>query len=598
MLDSLDITIKNDINKKVLENKELYHSMIISLPIYKEDITSPFINKHLNNDFLDKIKFLFSQIPVLLENKNLLFIYGSPLQLMKCYELLPSDYMFRYWIALDMIDSLETDVENHLKHNHLGILMLIKEGEHLPLDTKNTRAKYLACSACKKNIKDWGGKKHLMNVNGACLSDVWRDLFELTTASKSNQSSNLEELDLFHGYSDNFSSIELNFINYKKLSFDFDDTVIPLPVLQRLLNLIMEDKRNVLLFNCKKTFIKPINKNFTSTKAETIMVNISNIKNKILLGDCITQMENLSKEYPEGVFDLVFADPPYNLSKDYKEYDDGLSDKKYIEWCNNWLKLCVKLTKPTGNILILNLPKWGLEHAKLLNEIAYFQNWIVWDALSTPKGKIMPAHYSLLYYTKSAAGFTYNPQDNIDSPEYCLRGSCINRRKKLREDNKISVSDIWWDIHRIKHKKVRDDHPCQLPEKLMNRIINVFSNKGDLVFDPFGGAGTTAISALNNNRFYATIELDEFYFKLIQEKIGEIKLNGAFVRTSHNRKNESIYTKKDLELKVQTMTQEIGRKPSFEEYIKTYDIQIDELQKLYDDPKTVLKAGRIALLNS
>lgn len=495
MLDSLDINVENDIINKVLENGKLYQSMIISLPIYEEDIILPFINKNLDNDFSDKIKFLFSQIPVLLENKNLLFIYGSPLQLMKCYELLPLDYILRHWIALDTVDNLELNSGNHLKHNHLGILMLIKKGDRLPLDTKNTRVKYTNCSACNKNTKDWGGKKYLMNPDGACMSDVWKDL-----------------------------------------SIIFDDTNIPSSVLKRLLNLIMEDKSNVLLFNCKKTYIKPVNKNCNHSKAETIIINSSNISNKILSGDCIAQMEGLLKEYPNGIFDLVFADPPYNLSKEYKEYDDGLSDKKYIEWCNKWLKLCTQLTKPTGSILILNLPKWGVEHAKLLNEIAYFQNWIVWDALSTPKGKIMPAHYALLYYTKSPKSFTYNNcPEAIDSPEYCLRNSCIKSRKKIGQNNKILISDIWWDIHRIKHKKNRDDHPCQLPEKLMDRIIQIFSNKGDIIFDPFGGTGTTAISALNNGRFYTIVELDEYYRTAIYQKISKLSNSSSIIAKNSNR---------------------------------------------------------------
>ena len=157
----------------------------------------------------------------------------------------------------------------------------------------------------------------------------------------------------------------------------------------------------------------------------------------------------------------------------------------------------------------------------------YLRNWIVWDALSTPAGKLLPSHYSLLCFTKPGGSnkINYQQEKEIDLREYCLRGSCVKSRKRNGEDLKENLSDIWKDIHRIKHKKDRDHHPCQLPTKLMERIIRMYSNKGDVVFDPFGGAGTTAIASKLLDRNFVITELDTQYVEISKRNLEKIVQN-------------------------------------------------------------------------
>lgn len=576
------VKIFNSKNLKLLYRDNYFHSLIIDLPVYLEDTVKSFNNIYFNNDFSQKIKEIFDSSLRLICDKGLLFIYGSPLQLMKCYECIPSEFKFRYWIAIDSLDTIEKKADNNLKHNHLGILMFSKGEQFFELDTKNTRIDYVACSACNRNIKDWGGKKHLMNIKGTGVSDIWKDFYVVQKTVMDPDNNN----------------ISLNIINYQYPNNYFDRNRMPDKALKRLLAILKEEEKNILYLNIDKKYITPLNLMSMPQSVEKIFVDSSLYRNKLIHGDCITKMEEIAREYPAGIFDLVFADPPYNLDKSYNKYNDELSEQQYIEWCNKWLELCVKLTKPTGNILILNIPKWALEHAKLLNYLAYFNNWIVWDALSLPKGKIMPAHYALLAYSKAPNGFTYNKPEDIDSLEYCLRANCIKARKKANIDNKVQISDIWWDIHRIKHKKDRDDHPCQLPDKLMDRIILTYSNEGDLVFDPFCGAGTTAISALKHNRKYTTIELDEYYLNITATKLKQIQKNGKLDRAGKNKKAVSVYTKKELETKVQAYSRILGRKPTLDEFVGEFLIDIEQLKMLYPEPHRVLKAGRIALLNN
>ncbi len=237
--------------------------------------------------------------------------------------------------------------------------------------------------------------------------------------------------------------------------------------------------------------------------------------NKIHKQNCIDFMKSL----PENAVDLAFADPPYNLSKDYSEYDDDISKKEYINWCNDWLYWMYRILKPTGSLYVLNMPQWAVHHAVFLDKYMYRQNWITWDALSKPAGKIMPSNYTILYYTKKNQGYTFNKQYTVKDKDSCFRKSCVNTRNKSFNEYKKEVTDIWSDVHRIKHRKQRDAHPCQLPEELLKRIILTSTNENDIVFDPFMGAGTTAIVASQLNRRFTGTEIDEKYIDIINCKI-------------------------------------------------------------------------------
>ncbi|MFX1517369.1 MAG: DNA-methyltransferase [Promethearchaeota archaeon] len=245
------------------------------------------------------------------------------------------------------------------------------------------------------------------------------------------------------------------------------------------------------------------------------------IRNKILCGDCIEKM----RDFPSEIIDLAFADPPYNLKKDYGVYVDSNSPYVYLEWTEKWLSEIIRLLKPDGSFYLLNLPKWAIHHAVFLDRFLYRQNTIAWDALSTPRGKIMPAHYSLLYYTKSRLEYTYNQLTSKHNWTHCAREKCIEERKtsSLSEE---SLSDIWTNIYRVKHRGKRHvQHPTQLPLTFMERIILTSSNEGDLIFDPFLGVGTTAIVAKLLGRDYSGIEINPDY---VQESLKNLKNVASF----------------------------------------------------------------------
>jgi site-specific DNA-methyltransferase (adenine-specific) len=238
--------------------------------------------------------------------------------------------------------------------------------------------------------------------------------------------------------------------------------------------------------------------------------------NELYEGNCIEIMDKLYDKFGPCV-DLGFADPPYNLDKAYEGYEDALKDREYLKWCNLWLERYVRLLKPTATLFVLNLPKWTTHHAVFLNQHLYFQNWIVWDALSDPRGNVMPAHYGLLYYTKHPTQYTLNSQSTVEPASRCLRPKCITSRDSA--SGRENLTDIWHDIHRIKHKKDRDAHPCQLPEKLLERVIKLASNPGDIVLDAFLGTGTSAVVAKKLGRAFIGIEQDKNYLEITKQRL-------------------------------------------------------------------------------
>ena len=522
----------------------------------------------------------------IIKDDGLLFVHGLPQVLPTLLEPLMSKLTFKYWIA---IESTLVKEESGLPTTHAAVVLFAKHKKYFRI--AKVRFPHNHCAYCNRTLKDWGGKAHLMHPDGVAISDVWRH---------------------FHKTD-----------NYKKLS---------LPVLQALFSLVNLDEqligivgpmevvsfdepyyytngaeiaRSTRLHIAEELFDKVYNqyslsitqmgrhgKNLPSDN-KVNMLN-ENFQDKVYCGDIV----KILKKYPSNSIDLAFADPPYNLDKMYNSYDDKKKESLYLEWCNSWLKEYIRVLKPTGSLYLLNLPKWAIYHANFLNQYLFFQNWIVWDAVSEPRGKLVPSHYALLFYTKQPTNFTFNYQKltDIDAPVFCLRQSCIRERKKQGINTKVPVTDIWWDIHRIKHKKERDLHPCQLPEKLMERIILLSTNEGDIVLDGLCGTGTTPIVAAKLRRRYVAIDTDEKYVEITKKKLQEIKTKG-YIERKPSQKSRKPITKKQLQLELRGLAKTLGRLPTEEDIrlMSTYNLEI--FKENFPSLGKALKAAKLEIIN-
>lgn len=270
--------------------------------------------------------------------------------------------------------------------------------------------------------------------------------------------------------------------------------------------------------------------------------------NIIHQGDCL----ELFRDIPDDSIDVTFADPPFNLNKKYNSVKDRMALKEYIDWCEKWIAEMVRVTKPTGSIFVHNIPKWLTYYADILNGLADFKHWISWDAPTAPMGKsLQPSHYGILYYAKDYKKNKFYEiryqHKRCRKCNYLLKD--YGGKKDLLHPFGPLVSDVWTDIHRIKHNKYRDKHPCQLPMHLLERIILMSTDENDVVLDSFLGTGTTAIAAKRLGRNYIGFELDEQYLRISTQKLEEENFQSKIGESWVSIFLDEIVTMRDIDWK-------------------------------------------------
>jgi site-specific DNA-methyltransferase (adenine-specific) len=227
-------------------------------------------------------------------------------------------------------------------------------------------------------------------------------------------------------------------------------------------------------------------------------------------GDCLDFLATV----PDGSVHLVFADPPFNLGKDYGQgISDARHDEDYLAWCESWIKECARTLAPGGAFFLYNLPKWNIELGHFLNALGLtFRHWITVDikfSLPIP-GRLYPAHYSLLYYTNGKPRTFTRPRIPVPVCRHC--GGDIKdyggHRDKLNPAG-LNLSDVWSDIPPVRHRGTKTRGANELSEKLLTRVLEIASEPGDVVLDPFGGSGTTYAVAERMHRRWLGCELGD-----------------------------------------------------------------------------------------
>lgn len=230
---------------------------------------------------------------------------------------------------------------------------------------------------------------------------------------------------------------------------------------------------------------------------------------EILEGDAI---EHLRKMAPRSV-DVIIADPPYNLGKDYGNNNDRKSFDEYLKFSRNWIKESHRILKDTGTIYVFMGVRF-ISYIYLLLEKEYhfvFNSWITWhytQGLGKTKG-FSPRHDDILMFTKSES-FNFF-LDNIRIPQKYYR--TVNNMRGA------NPGDVWTFSHVHYCNANRQEHPTQKPEGLIERMVSASTKEGDLVIDPFSGSGTTLRVCQQLNRNCIGIELNPQYVQLTKERL-------------------------------------------------------------------------------
>lgn len=244
---------------------------------------------------------------------------------------------------------------------------------------------------------------------------------------------------------------------------------------------------------------------------------------KLICGDAIETLSSMSG----AQFHLLFADPPYNLTKKFgQEKFNSRSSDDYETWLDSWLKLCVPLLKPTASIYICGDWRSSAAIQRVGSKYFKLQNRITWER---EKGRGAKQNWKngsedIWFFTMSDE-FTFN----LDAVKQRRRVVAPYRENGKPKDWDESAngnfrdthpSNIWTDITvPFWSMPENTDHPTQKPEKLLAKILLASTNPGDLILDPFAGSGTTAVVAKKLGRNFVAIEADEDYCLLAAKRL-------------------------------------------------------------------------------
>jgi len=230
--------------------------------------------------------------------------------------------------------------------------------------------------------------------------------------------------------------------------------------------------------------------------------------------------------------DLIFADPPYNIKK--AEWDTFESQKKYIEWCQKWIKECHRVLKPTGSLYVCGFSEILADIKWAASSLFKGCKWLIWyyrnkANLGNDWGR---SHESILHLRKSKE-YIFNV-DEVRVP-YNAHTLKYPNRTQAQSSQYANGKDYVWspNPNGAKPKDVIEiptisngawekyAHPTQKPVELLRKIILASSNTDSLVVDPFGGSGTTYAVAEALNRRWIGNELSKEYCKTIKERLSD-----------------------------------------------------------------------------
>jgi DNA modification methylase len=231
----------------------------------------------------------------------------------------------------------------------------------------------------------------------------------------------------------------------------------------------------------------------------------------LFAADCLDVLPSIK----DGVIDTVFADPPFNLGKLYgRNCNDQKPDEAYLHWCKSWVAECVRVIKPGGAFFLYNLPKWNVLLGGYLTELGMdFRHWIAVEisaCLPIP-GRLHPSHYSLLYYTKGKPKTFRRIRTPIQTCRHCAREvKDYGGHRDAMNPNGVTLKDVWTDIPPVRHWKFKskDRRANALSTKILDRVVEMSTTRGQLVFDPFGGSGTTFAVCEKKGREWIGTEID------------------------------------------------------------------------------------------
>ena len=238
---------------------------------------------------------------------------------------------------------------------------------------------------------------------------------------------------------------------------------------------------------------------------------------KIIHADAL---EALRVQVEDSSMDLIFADPPYNIGKNFNgQIEKWPTEEAYLAWCYEWLDLCLKKLKPNGSFYVMTATQFMPFFDIYLRQKLTILSRIVWSYDSSgvqAKNHFGSMYEPILFGVKNKNNYTFNANEILVEAKTGAKRKLIDYRKAVPTVyNTEKVPGNVWDFARVRYRMDEyENHPTQKPVALLDRIVRASSNEGDWVLDPFSGTFTTCAVAKNLNRNCIGIELQDEYVKI------------------------------------------------------------------------------------
>jgi len=277
--------------------------------------------------------------------------------------------------------------------------------------------------------------------------------------------------------------------------------------------------------------------------------NIDEIENNdnsiIVLGDCLNVLKSMNSD----IIDLIFADPPYNIGKNFGNNKDKWNSKnEYIDWCKIWIEECMRVLKENGTMYFMAATQFMPYLDVFVSEKYNVLSRIVWsyDSSGVQSKKMFGSLYEpILMITKNDnSAYTFNSESIlIEAKTGAVRHLIDYRKNPPQIYNSKKVPGNVWNFSRVRFLMSEyENHPTQKPEALLERIIKVSSNEGDIVLDPFSGSFTTSAAAIKLKRKTIGIDINPDYFKIGLRRTSIMQnYDGKSLRKIKMRKSANEY---------------------------------------------------------
>lgn len=257
-------------------------------------------------------------------------------------------------------------------------------------------------------------------------------------------------------------------------------------------------------------------------------------RNSIVGMDCIEGMRSL----PDGFCNLIIADPPYNLSKDFGPYKETERRAEWKDWTRNWLSETFRLLSEDGNIFV-----YGIHHHQcwvqcMMYELGFlYRRQIIWHYENGFAGygkRSLNANYEPLLWFSKSDRYIYHPIREPYKSQERLKHPITKNGKVWQPNPEGRMAGDIWSFPVLAGRRFADekvDHPTQKPLSISRRIVKHFSNPGDIVLIPFVGSGSECVAAAMEGRAYLGYELNPDYIEIAKQRLHDVEREPLLIAT-------------------------------------------------------------------